>query len=140
MPSSKPGTKRQRIRPWEDNWRSWYQLEVWRKKRRRQLQSFPLCAICLKSGIVTPATIADHILEHKGNWNEFLNGKLQSLCSNCHESGKDFLTKHGRPRPIYGADGYPIQTLNIEARGGDGGDGRQNSFDNLETMSSFSME
>jgi 5-methylcytosine-specific restriction enzyme A len=50
---------------WQDpNWRSWYQLEIWRKRRRRQLQHQPLCEMCLADGIVAPATIVDHVEPH----------------------------------------------------------------------------
>ena len=32
----------------------------WRKARRRFLASNPLCAACLKRGVLTPATVVDH--------------------------------------------------------------------------------
>jgi len=34
--------------------------------------------------MVTMADIADHIESHHGDWNAFLTGELQSLCSACH--------------------------------------------------------
>ncbi len=90
-----------------ENWRSWYQLEVWRKRRRLQLLFMPLCAECHKRGKTTPATIADHIESHHGDWNTFRLGKLQSLCSHCHESTKKVVDLRGYD-PTIGPDGMPI--------------------------------
>jgi hypothetical protein len=36
-------------------------------------------AIALKRGIVRAATIVDHVEPHRGDWNQFVLGKLQSL-------------------------------------------------------------
>jgi hypothetical protein len=44
----------------------------------------PLCRHCLERGLVTPATVADHIRSHGGDWNAFVMGELQSLCHGCH--------------------------------------------------------
>jgi len=73
-----------RSTPWLDPWRSWYQLERWRKLRRAQLRREPLCRSCAARGMVTMADIADHIESHHGDWNAFVTGELQSLCSACH--------------------------------------------------------
>jgi len=60
-----------------------------------------------RRGIVTLATIADHIEPHKGDWNRFLTGPLQSLCDSCH-SGDKRRVEHGKkPKPIIGEDGWP---------------------------------
>jgi 5-methylcytosine-specific restriction protein A len=107
MPLIKAGTRRPA--PWRDHWRSWYQLEVWRRRRRQQLKHEPLCAICLQRGQVRPATIADHIKHHNANWNEFLVGALQSLCEACHNSDKRMAAK-GKPKVTIGLDGWPINT------------------------------
>jgi len=90
--------------PWLDPWRGWYQLERWRRIRRHQLRGEPLCAFCLQRGVATAATIADHVESHGGNWNLFLTGKLQSLCSHCHESAKRYDDSKAR----LDADGWPI--------------------------------
>jgi hypothetical protein len=42
----------------------------------------PFCRKCLEKGVVTPATIADHIIPHRGDWNSFLLGELQSFVRN----------------------------------------------------------
>jgi len=87
-------------------WREWYQFEVWRRRRRAHLKKEPLCCYCLEIGIVTPATIADHILSHRGDWNKFLLGELQSLCEQ-HHNAKSRTEKLGYDIAI-GADGYPL--------------------------------
>jgi 5-methylcytosine-specific restriction protein A len=62
--------------------------------------------MCFKRGIVMPATIADHIEPHRGNWNAFWLGALQSLCANCHESRKKFEENRGFTCDV-GSDGWP---------------------------------
>jgi 5-methylcytosine-specific restriction enzyme A len=62
--------------------------------------------MCLARGLAVPATVADHIVPHHGDWNAFLTGKLQSLCEHCHNSAKRRI-ELGRPRPDIGEDGYP---------------------------------
>jgi len=91
--------------PWTDHPRTWYTLERWRRLRRHQLNKQPVCERCLERGLVRVATVADHIEDHR-NWNEFLTGKLRSLCRECHE------IRHGRllvPTEI-GEDGWPKQS------------------------------
>lgn len=87
--------------------RDWYQLERWRKIARRQRMIEPLCRMCAAKGLAVPATIADHIEPHHGDWHSFLNGKLQSLCDTCHNSRKRFEEIRGYHNEI-GADGWPI--------------------------------
>src|SRR5262249_41066356 len=94
---------KRRSQPWVGPWRSWYQLESWRRRRRAQLRDEPLCAMCAHRGLVRAATIADHVQHHNGDLSAFLTGALVSLCRECHEQ------KHGRMRvPVQiGADGWP---------------------------------
>jgi 5-methylcytosine-specific restriction enzyme A len=87
-------------------WDAWYCLERWRRRRRAQLLREPLCAFCLKRGLVTPATIADHITPHRGDWNAFILGALQSLCKPCHDSSKKVEERRGY-LPDVGPDGWP---------------------------------
>ena len=94
---------KKRVAPWKDHWRSWYALERWRVRRAAQIRKEPLCAFCLTRGVVTPARVADHIVSHRGDWNAFMFGRLQSLCSHCHESVKR------APWQVLDADGWPIQ-------------------------------
>lgn len=58
----------------------------WRRARKRFLQRHPLCANCLSRGVLTPATVVDHIVPHRGDralfWDE---NNWQPLCKNCHD-------------------------------------------------------
>jgi len=54
-----------------------------------------------------PATVADHIVPHRGNERAFWFGALQSLCKTCHDKAKRHLEKKGFDRTI-GIDGLPI--------------------------------
>jgi hypothetical protein len=66
----------------------------------------PLCKMCLARGVTMPATIADHVDSHRGDWNAFLLGDLQSLCKACHDSSKRQLDIRGCSSDI-GDDGWP---------------------------------
>jgi hypothetical protein len=44
--------------------------------------------MCEKAGRLTPATVADHIERHNGDYDRFWHGRLQSLCASCHSSEK----------------------------------------------------
>lgn len=63
----------------------------WQRARRRWLRAFPYCAKC-----GAPANVVDHIVPHKGDpklfWNE---SNWQSLCSSCHNSGKQSEERRG---------------------------------------------
>jgi 5-methylcytosine-specific restriction protein A len=65
-------------------WRSWYKLAIWLNIRRQQLLREPLCRTCRASGRNAAAHEVDHITPHRGDWNLFITGALQSLCSDCH--------------------------------------------------------
>lgn len=86
-------------------WREWYGLQRWKKRRNHQLKTEPLCRLCLDRGHVTPAAIADHVTPHKGDWNQFRLGELQSLCADCHK-GKWATDRQGFRNDI-GDDGWP---------------------------------
>jgi 5-methylcytosine-specific restriction enzyme A len=85
----------------------WYGTPRWKKRARYQLRLHPLCAYCLQKHLVVSAVVADHIRPHKGDKNEFWMGKLQSLCTRCHESGKKYEEQRGYRSDI-GLDGWPI--------------------------------
>jgi 5-methylcytosine-specific restriction enzyme A len=87
-------------------WREWYGLLRWKKRARHQLKIEPLCAACLKQGRITLATVADHDPPHRGDWNRFRLGPLQSLCFDCHKR-KSADDIHGYRCDI-GDDGLPI--------------------------------
>ena len=92
--------------PWHSS-RDFYQLEIWRRRAKRQLAASPICALCWARGIVTPATVADHIIPCKGDWHALLTGKLQSLCAPCHSGEKQRIEVRGYDKTI-GPDGWPI--------------------------------
>ena len=92
------------------NPRDWYGLGRWKNKQRHQMRSHPLCKRCLEKGLVVAAVIADHIKPHKGNWNEFWLGSLQSLCRTCHESSKKY-EEHRGYRADIGEDGLPTDPM-----------------------------
>jgi hypothetical protein len=82
----------------------WYCSANWQRRRAHQLRIEPLCRICLEMGRVTPATVADQIENHEGDYTAFRLGALRSLCKPCHD-GLD----HSANRPKYAvkADGSP---------------------------------
>jgi 5-methylcytosine-specific restriction protein A len=63
--------------------------------------------MCSQRGIVTVAAVADHIVSHRGDWNAFITGDLQSLCTTCHNSSKKLLDHRGY-LPDVTEDGWPI--------------------------------
>lgn len=85
-PARKQSYERQRreAKPW----RRWYSTERWRGRRLMQLQLEPLCRRCKEHGRDSAATVADHIVPHRGDPGLFWHGALQSLCDPCHSSAK----------------------------------------------------
>jgi len=58
----------------------------WRQARKLFLGRNPLCRECMKAGRLTPATVVDHIIPHRGDqklfWDE---SNWQPLCKACHD-------------------------------------------------------
>lgn len=53
----------------------------WRKYRKWFLEHHPLCEVC-----GAPASVVDHIIPHKGNYNLFWDTtNHQALCKMCHD-------------------------------------------------------
>lgn len=69
-------------------WRHWYGRKVWRMIRQQQLAMEPLCTMCADDDIETMATVCDHVVPHRGDWDVFIQGPFQSLCKHCHDSKK----------------------------------------------------
>ena len=73
-------------------WRRWYSLDIWTKDLRpAQLMQEPFCRECARRYPPddprhrTPATDVDHVKDHRGEWNLFVDrDNLQSLCHRCH--------------------------------------------------------
>lgn len=84
-----------------------YNSARWKRIRKVQLASEPLCRMCAQQGKTTAARIVDHIEPHRGDPLRFYTSELQSLCKPCHDSHKQRLEKSGR---VMGCDaqGNPI--------------------------------
>jgi 5-methylcytosine-specific restriction endonuclease McrA len=91
----------------KQHWDGWYKLAVWKRRRAFQLAACPLCAICQAQGRSTAATVVDHVVPHRGDWNLFKLGELQSLCVNCHNNAKQSIETRGYDKTI-GLDGLPV--------------------------------
>ena len=87
------------VRGRQTKWDKWYSTARWAR----------LCKYCAERGIVTPATICDHVEPHHGNVNNFWLGPFQSLCKQCHDSTKRFIETSGY-RPDIGLDGLPLDS------------------------------
>jgi hypothetical protein len=61
--------------------------------------------MCLaKNPSIATATVADHVESHRGDLNNVLLGKLQSLCDNCHKT-----TKQRGCGTAVDDDGWPLR-------------------------------
>jgi len=59
---------------------------TWRKARALFLAQHPLCEECRKEGRLTPATVVDHIIPHRGDRTLFWDKRnWQPLCKDCHD-------------------------------------------------------
>ena len=84
-----------------------YNTAQWLALRQIQLSKHPLCAGCESEGIVTPATVVDHIFPWRQiNKEAFFINKFQSLCY-AHHSEKTQLEQKG----IYRRYGPPRADL-----------------------------
>ena len=58
----------------------------WRRERKDFLERNPLCAECRRAGKLTPATVVDHIVPHRGDQRLFWDKtNWQPLCKDCHD-------------------------------------------------------
>ncbi len=58
----------------------------WRRARKAFLERHPLCAECQREGKLTPATVVDHIVPHRGDQRLFWDKtNWQPLCKDCHD-------------------------------------------------------
>jgi hypothetical protein len=85
----------------------WYRTASWERRRKHQLQIAPLCEMCAKEGKVVPATIVDHTVPHRGDYNAFRLTPLQSLCVGHHNRCKQRLEVTGFA-PDCDEDGWPV--------------------------------
>lgn len=92
----------------EQPWRAWYKKPLWKRKRRRQLAAEPTCRMHrLELGQIVPATVADHVEPHRGDFDLFWNGELQSLCADCHDRRKQADERAGFSA-LVDEDGWPV--------------------------------
>ena len=81
--SMQPNQKKRQIysyRGKSSEWHHLYNSRRWRTISHRFLKDYPICFIC-----GAKATIADHIIPHKGDLELFYNeGNLQPMCWRCH--------------------------------------------------------
>jgi 5-methylcytosine-specific restriction enzyme A len=89
---------------------SWYGKQRWRRRARAQLREHPLCKFCQQLGQVTIATVADHVVPHRGDPQLFWFGELQSLCASHHSGTKQQRETRGFATDI-GLDGYPLDPM-----------------------------
>lgn len=94
-----------------EEYRRLYKTAAWRSRRMHQLADEPLCRSCKAAGRETLATIADHVIPHRGDERLFFEGELQSLCDEepwrCHSRVKQREERLGFS-PAVGSDGFPI--------------------------------
>ncbi|QQU04017.1 HNH endonuclease [Myroides odoratus] len=84
-------------KPFERNVRSnseFYNSREWRKLRRSFLDANPLCVQCECEGLVTPATVADHIQPINRGGERLSEDNLQPMCASCHNK-KSARESHG---------------------------------------------
>ena len=92
----------------ERPWRRLYNTKAWYRLRAAQLRDEPLCRLCQQMGRVSPATVVDHIIPHKGDESLFFDpGNLQSLDKKCHDSVKQKQERSGHLVGC-GEDGWPL--------------------------------
>lgn len=92
------------------SWKYLYKTARWKRIRAAQLRKEPLCRYCMRQGKVTLATVADHVLPHKGDHHLFYQGALQSLCHEHHSSSKQSEELRGYQLEI-DVHGVPVDPL-----------------------------
>lgn len=88
----------------ERPWRKWYNRKAWKIRRAEQLAREPLCRMC-PDWSRRPATIADHVVPHRGDYALFWYGELQSLCKCCHDGRKQ--RQERREERVWGGQNSP---------------------------------
>jgi 5-methylcytosine-specific restriction protein A len=76
-----------RRRTRESATRRLYWTREWRALAAAQRDAEPLCRMCRAEGVLTPGTVCDHVIPHRGDVHAFWNNERQSLCR-AHHSGQ----------------------------------------------------
>lgn len=63
--------------------------------------------MCQALGVLTPATVADHVTPHRQDQTLFWQGELQSLCKYHHDSAKQSEEKLGYAKGV-DVSGNPV--------------------------------
>lgn len=98
--------KRRQTKPW----RALYKTPEWQARRAAQLAAEPLCRRCTARGLVTAATVVNHLERHHGDPVKFFCSPVESLCKPCHDGEvqaqerEEEAFHRGRPRkpPVEG--------------------------------------
>lgn len=92
--------------PEAEAYRHWYWTGRWRRRSKAQLHAEPLCRRCQAQGRITPATVANHTVPHKGDPGLFWEGELESSCKPCHDGVIAFEESRGHGKAVED-DGWP---------------------------------
>ena len=90
-----------------------YHLAAWKEKNGRrltQLREEPFCKFCMAAGVVTEATVADHVVrwrEQPDPEDSFWTGQLQSLCQPHHNITKQQIEERGY-HSLCDENGWPL--------------------------------
>lgn len=87
-------------------WRNWYKFAAWERRRQALFAEQPLCVMCLRREEIVEATVADHVIPHRGDPELFWRGELQPLCASCHSGAKQ-REEAGLLALGLDADGWP---------------------------------
>ena len=64
---------------------SMYDSSSWKKLRKAKLSAQPICQACLGSGIISPASMVDHLFSWSAIGKDaFYRNVFQCLCASCH--------------------------------------------------------
>ncbi len=70
----------------------------WRHARRAYLVDHPLCEYCDLDGVVTAASLVDHLYPHRRHANVFwIEGWWVASCTPCHSVMKQRVEQAGKP-------------------------------------------
>jgi 5-methylcytosine-specific restriction protein A len=69
----------------------------WDKARRLFLAEHPFCRMCREQGTLTPATVVDHVVPHRGDPTLFWDRRnWQALCKRHHDGEKQRLERRSK--------------------------------------------
>jgi len=91
-----------------------YQSPFWKVTKRIQLSRSPLCGSCLIRGVVTQATVVDHLFPWTKIGKEaFKRNIWQSLCPECHShktalEQRDIVEHYDKELKVYRVADYAL--------------------------------